>query len=54
MKYRNTRTGAEFETPCECAGDDWERVEVKSAPSQSIQKPEKPARAPVKRGVKAK
>ena len=36
--YRNTRTGAFFETPCECAGDDWE--EVSPAEPQPEPKPE--------------
>lgn len=53
MKYRNTRTGAEFESPCVCNGADWERVEVEPAPAHSIQKPEKTAKTPTK-GAKKK
>lgn len=28
--YRNTRTGVFFETPCACAGKDWEEVKPSS------------------------
>lgn len=31
--YRNIRTGVFFETPCECAGDDWEEVKASSQPA---------------------
>lgn len=28
--YRNTRTGTCIQTPCECAGEDWEEVKPSS------------------------
>jgi hypothetical protein len=52
MLYRNRKTGAEFESPCVCNGEDWDRVEVDSALSQSLQKPEKTAKKPKKGATK--
>lgn len=28
MIYRNRKTGATFESPCECRGEEWEREET--------------------------
>lgn len=54
MLYRNRKTGAEFESPCECNGEGWERVDTTPAPSESIQKPENAPAQPKKRGVRSK
>lgn len=48
--YRNTRTGASIETPCVCAGEDWEEITPEPAPPERAEprpepRPEpKPAR----------
>lgn len=38
MIYRNTKTGAEFESPCECAGPNLVKVEKKPAEKPQTQK----------------
>lgn len=41
-KYRNTRTGAEFFSPCVISGPDWEEVKTKTQPEKAAEeKPKK-------------
>lgn len=44
-KYRNTKTGAEFYSPCVVSGPDWEEVKDKAQgkPDKAEEKPEKAA-----------
>ena len=44
-KYRNTKTGAEILTSCECQGEDWERV----LPEAPAKEPAPDAPAPAKK-----
>lgn len=39
MRYRNAKTGAEFESPCVITGGDWEEVDLNEVPEDKI--PEK-------------
>lgn len=48
--YRNKRTGVSFETPCVCAGEDWEEITPEAPASEKA----KPAKAPAKSGTKRK
>lgn len=40
MKYKNTKTGFVFDTPCELNGQDW----VKLSPEPKKEKEEKPVK----------
>lgn len=50
MKYRNTRTGATFESDCVCTGAEWERID---APAE-LEKPaeEAPKKKPAQKRTK--
>ena len=43
MKYKNTKTGFVFDTPCELKGADWELIP--EAPIKKNEKPVKPKRS---------
>lgn len=45
MKYRNTRTGATFESDCVCNGAEWERIDVPTTPEKKAEEPVKKAPA---------
>ena len=39
MRYRNVKTGAEFESICNCSGGNWEPAKAPAAPA--VAEPEK-------------
>lgn len=50
MKYRNTRTGAIFESPCECSGAEWERIDAPFEPkTEEVAAKKKPAQKRTKK-----
>lgn len=44
MKYKNTKTGFVFDTPCELKGADWELISSAPIKSEEKEKPVKPKR----------
>ena len=50
MRYRNTRTGATFESDCVCTGAEWECVDAPAEPVKPAE--EAPKKKPAQKRTK--